>query len=607
MKEEFLPPAVPNFLGGFGVSPPRYHQLCYLATVIAMLAMIKEGKKAGVESSFMRLLVPWGIVCSMLIVPTLAAWPPPNTAFVPPTCQPSFSSFVDTVSPLELAVTIASWKHDVVTASHITELPAPLKSDFSSIARCAAKEEVYNLLYFVDTEPAAGKQVASKPSFSFARLLSRLQQDAANSSHCVLLLPSLSTAMRYVDTGLVRDVLIASGVKSVRTMVITNNRLFKLNNAKVQGSPASWALMSALIGKFTAAEVLAHPCSHVMLEVFSEGHRKCGMLDVSHLGSAKARERTYRVNQFQAASFKPHYEWLVSLLKPVACISSVTELLEDTCYWLHEVHRNMMALAGEEWAYMSGNMPMYDTRGAEAGLRGSRLVKSGWYLHPGLQFLTPTAFTPPLSAAESLREGVAPIPLIGPLGLEGTGHHLVMAVLEGSKASKQVLKGIAGRGRRQSLHELLIKFAADSSKAHYQPTIPSAPIVARAKRKVCVAMGRDSTVGSALSREMSRTPPVELDPLLTMYCPGETGSLPMGMEPFVDLSAWGSRVYPSLVYLAQFGEGLNDVLQNTNFTLSDCVGNKVSKTVGDHKRDLDQVGVLALFSPHLLLSIDQVL
>ena len=558
-----------------------------------MLPMIKEGKMAGVESSFMRLLVPWGIVCSMLIVPTLAAWPPPNTAFVTPTCQPSFSSFVDTVSPLDLTVTIASWKHDVVTASQITELPAPLKSDFSSIARCAAKEEVYNLLYFVDTEPAAAKQVASKPSFSFARLLSRLQQDAANSSHCVLLLPSLSTAMRYVDTGLVRDVLIASGVKSVRTMVITNNGLFKLNNAKVQGSTASWALMSALIGKFTAAEVLAHPCSHVILEVFSEGHRKCGMLDVSHLGSAKARGRTYRVNQFQAASFKPHYEWLVSLLKPVACLSSVTELLEDTCYWLHEVHRNM-TLAGEEWAYMSGNMPMYDTRGAEAGLRGSRLVKSGWYLHPGLQFLTPTAFTPPLSAAESLREGVAPIPLIGPLGLEGTGHHLVKAVLRGSRASKHILKGIARRGRRQDLDELVIKFAADSSKAHYQPTIPSAPIVAEAKRKLCVAMGRDSTAGNALSREMSRTPPVELDPLLTMYCPVQTGSFPMGMGPFVDLSAWGSRVYPSLVYLAQFGEGLNDVLQSSNFTLSDCVGNKVSETVCEQRATL--VKWVSLFS-----------
>ena len=504
-----------------------------------------------------------------ILAPVVARWPPQNTSFVTPTCTPTFASH-DGPS-LALAITIVSWKHDERQLSSVHahhRLPVPLQEEFHTLDKCSAEVEIHRLLHFSSFDIRNTTRPRRTIGFSFEAVRSALRRDAAQTSHCIISLHSATMErMTNIDIGVARDILMASGAGSVRAAVVTHNKILKpiVNPGRAE----AWNLASALIAKFTAAEVLAYPCGNVLLEIHSGEQRMCGKLDLDYLGSWEGRRRAHRVNQTNSSTFYPFFEWIFSFLKVSACLNSWSEVLENTCYWLHNVHRNS-EIAAEEWVYMSANFPLEWDSEFEYIFRRSELVTSGWDLHPGVHFLTPAAITPPLSAAEALTESNAPIAFIGPLGLEGTGHHLISSVLVASNASTRLRQGYN-----------MLKFADTGLKDYSKPQFPYEEAASAAKCKLCAAAGMTYPVPSVTPDRICEQPsPDPVDPLLTMYCPGETGSFPMMVRaPLVRIPAWKARFFPSVVHLSQLGEGVNDAWHSKHLKIPNCRGQGVS-TVG---------------------------
>ena len=506
-------------------------------------------------------------VASLATAVAAAVWPPAGvsrpTAFIPAPCTSSFDGALADATPLNLTITLVSLKQQVtVDRGAVSRNAHGLK--LASQPLCRAEEFLRSLLY----------KLRSLPQLAMLRQL--LQRDAATGDHCVLLLPNAHIgSMLHSDTAVLRDLLLVAGARAVHTVVVTEHKPLHDRGLWKKGKLALEPLdvrrfYAVMIARFTAAEMLAHACPQVMLEVAGGGQRKCAKLDVQRLGTVEGRRRSYRVQHLDPESFRSHYEWLHSLLAPTSCPSSLEALSEDTCHWVHAVPSGGEVLGNDEWAYAASNAPFYGNESVGALPADVMAAAWGWGIHPGFHFLTPTGFDPPPTVADH-RPGVFPIPLVGPLGVEGTGHHMIQDVVGTSPASA-------------SMPWPAIVFMEGGLKEDYGMSMRWGKLAGLVLGKHCIAAG--ISLGGAMEKGFRRSGggDIGFDPLLTAHSSirGWTVSFPDGVRKALHYPGLWRRLYPNVVLMAQVAASFNESLNMMKVGQVPCNAEQVSTAMRPH-------------------------
>ena len=366
-----------------------------------------------------------------------------------------------------------------------------------------------------------------------------VRQQARFSDHCFVVFASEEFAiMVNRDSSIIRDILLASGVKSVATVTITHHQLVE-HEVELQEDSKHYEMVTAAWA--TAGELLVQPCSSVILELRQGDERKCGRLPVKQLGTQASRQRPYAAEQRDVSSFAAHMTWIASLIQPWSCPAAMKEYKEEgSCHWLHIVPPSSQ-LPRTVFAYGAFNVPYVgDGTLVDASVLDS--ATEGWMPHPGYHFLTPSVFEVPLSAAMAARKGENYVPVIGPLGLEGTGHHLVRDMLIASNVS------IAGGS------SYFRPFSEGLLRQDYEFLATVGPLLQVLETKYFLqqsqlAMGSDDT---------SEAQQLGLDPILVSYCPLGTGSFPE-MVPNPHHRRY-TRYYLSVVGMAHVAKAVDEQL-----------------------------------------------
>ena len=470
----------------------------------------------------------------LLVTMAHALWPPPTTGYVEPTCAPSYANAFTSIQPLDLTVTVTAFRSSAVPASWRSTLG--VHHDSLPSRHCVVEAVLVDMFAEIST-------LEKDPPSFLHKIPTAVREDAGLGGECTVAIANHGPKASYpVDTSIIRDLLVASGVQYVNVIVVTyhghrhaHSRPFLTH----KGPPKPMVVYDLVSAAHTTAgELLVQPCSSVTLELRQGDERKCGRLPVKQLGTQASRQRPYIAKQRDVSSFAAHMTWIASLIQPCPSDAAMEEYKEEgSCHWLHIVPPSSQ-FPRTVFAYGAFNVPYVgDGTLVDASVLDS--ATEGWMPHPGYHFLTPSVFEVPLSAAMAARKGENYMPMIGPLGLEGTGHHMMRNVM----LSAMALPNRAAQFRTFSEGLLPIDYTMSSNFEQQLPAI---------ELKLLMAAGNVSL--SSHRRSASSA----LDPIILSFCPPETGSFPENVEG-TSGKPYG-RYFPSAAGLVHAATALEEEL-----------------------------------------------